>query len=310
MTRRDFFVTQNNLTKPDTRLQTYRANIGGPIVRDKAHSFYNLERVMVNRANSISIPSHPELNASPVTKDRVWNTLMRLDHQLSRNNTWTVRWLRESSPQLNQIVPYPPPFAGAHAAHVVGERLARGVRRRPDGGRHANTVLSNTRLNTVRFNFTREDVAFANPGFNGNGQDQAALDPQLVFLTFVDQQSNVAQARVNDAYQIDDTMSWFIAGHWRRARPEVRRAVRVRRRALDAQDNLNGTFFFRSDAPFNAANPATYPERLQVRVPGAELLPESALRLGRSRRTNGGSPPAPPSAWAPLRHRGAAVRRA
>jgi hypothetical protein len=50
-----------------------------------------------------------------VTKDRVWNTLLRVDHQLSSNNTWTVRWLRESSPQLNQIVPYVPPFAGATA---------------------------------------------------------------------------------------------------------------------------------------------------------------------------------------------------
>src|SRR5206468_5449010 len=66
MTRPDFFVKQNGLTKPDTRLQTYRANIGGPIVRDKAHFFGNVERVMVNRPNSITIPSHPEFNGSPV----------------------------------------------------------------------------------------------------------------------------------------------------------------------------------------------------------------------------------------------------
>jgi len=268
MTRRDFFVTQNGLTKPDTQLQTYRANIGGPIVRDKAHAFFNVERVMVNRANSISIPSHPELNDSPVTKDRVWNTLLRGDHQLSRNNTWTVRWLRESSPQLNQIVPYLPPFAGAQTL----TSSARASREESDIDQtvvvSANTVLSNTRLNTVRFNFTRENVAFANPGFNSNGQDQAALEPQLVFLTFVDQQSNVAQARVDNAYQIDDTLSWFIAG--RGGEHDVKFGVQyeyVGARST-AQDNLNGTFFFRSDAPFNAADPATYPERLQVRVPG------------------------------------------
>jgi hypothetical protein len=35
------------------------------------------------------------------------------------------------------------------------------------------------------------------------------------------------------------------------------------------QDNLNGIFFMRSDQPFSAADPRTYPERLQVRVPGA-----------------------------------------
>jgi outer membrane receptor protein involved in Fe transport len=36
-----------------------------------------------------------------------------------------------------------------------------------------------------------------------------------------------------------------------------------------AQDNLNGTFTFRTDTPFSAADPRTYPERLSVRVPGA-----------------------------------------
>ena len=75
-----------------------------------------------------------------------------------------------------------------------------------------NSVIGKNRLNTFRVNFTQEDVAFANPNFNGNGQDQAALMPTLVYTSFVDQQSNVAQARVNDAYQIDDTMSWFISG--------------------------------------------------------------------------------------------------
>jgi hypothetical protein len=268
MTKRDFFVTQNHLTKPDTQLQTYRANLGGPIVRDKAHGFFNIERVMVNRANSITIPSHPEFNASPVTQDRVWNTLLRFDHQLSRDHTWSVRWLRESSPQLNQIVPYLPPFAGAQNLPVT----TNASREEHDVDQtvvvSANSVLSNSRLNTARFNFTREDVAFANPGFNGNGQDQAALNPQLVYLTFVDQQNNVAQARVDNAYQLDDTLSWFIT---KRGEHDVKMGVQyeyVGARST-AQDNLNGTFFFRSDSFFNANAPATYPERLQIRVPGA-----------------------------------------
>ena len=61
-------------------------------------------------------------------------------------------------------------------------------------------------------NWTQEDVSFANANFNGNGQDQRCC-PQLNYLTFVDQQNAVAQARVNDAYQIEDTMSWYITGH-------------------------------------------------------------------------------------------------
>ena len=166
-------------------------------------------------------------------------------------------------------MPYLPPFAGAQNLPVT----TNASREEHDVDQtvvvSANTVLGNTRLNTIRVNFTREDVAFANPGFNGNGQDQAALDPQLVFLTYVDQQNNVAQARVNDAYQIDDTMSWFITGHGGSHDLKFGLQYQYVGARSTAQDNLNGTFFFRSDAAFNAASGSTYPERLQIRVPNA-----------------------------------------
>ncbi len=268
LTRKDFFVKQNLLTKPDTQLQTYRANLGGPIVRDRAHFFFNVERVMINRANTVTIPSHPEFNSSPVTQDRVWNTLARFDQQLNVNNTWAVRWLRESSPQLNQIVPV-----------VLTVPIAVTLPVTPNASREENdvdqtvvatlnSVLGHNRLNTVRVNFTQEDVSFANANFNANGQDQAALKPQLNYLTFVDQQSSVAQARVNDAYQIDDTLSWFIAGRGGDHDLKFGGQYEYVGAQSTAQDNLNGTFTFRSDLPFSATDPRTYPERLQVRVPG------------------------------------------
>jgi hypothetical protein len=268
LTSKDFFVKQNNLTKPSTQLQTYRANLGGPIVRDKAHFFANVERVMIDRASSITIPAHPELNSSPVTEDRVWNTLFRFDHQLNANNTWAVRWLRESSPQLNQIVPVvltvpvavtlPVTEAASREENDVDQTVVATL----------NTVMGSNRLNTFRVNFTQEDVSFANPGFNTNGQDQSALLPQLNYLTFVDQQSNVAQARVNNAYQIDDTMSWFISGKGGSHDLKFGAQYEYVGARSTAQDNLNGTFTFRTDLPFSASDPRTYPERLQIRVPG------------------------------------------
>ena len=269
MTKPDFFVKQNGLTKPDTQLQTYRANIGGPVVRDKAHFFFNVERVMVDRATTITIPARPEFNASPVTQDRVWNTLARFDHQLNANNTWAVRWLRESSPQLNQIIPVVfngNPITGTFPVTQNASREEIDVDQTVVAT--LNSVMGSNRLNTFRVNFTQEDVAFANPNFNGNGQDQTALMPTLVYTSFVDQQSNVAQARVNDAYQIDDTMSWFISGRGGSHDLKFGGQYEYVGARSTAQDNLNGTFFFRSDQNFNAADPRTYPDRLQIRVPG------------------------------------------
>jgi hypothetical protein len=269
LTKKDYFVKQNGLNKPDTQLQTYRANLGGPIVRDKAHFFFNVERVMVDRATSITIPARPEFNASPVTQDRVWNTLLRFDHQLNASNTWAVRWLRESSPQLNQIVPVVynnNPITGTFPVTEDASREENDVDQTIVAT--LNSVIGKNRFNTFRVNFTQEDVSFANPNFNGNGQDQAALMPTLVFTSFVGQQSNVAQARVNDAYQIEDTMSWFISG---RGSHDLKFGAQYEYvgASSTAQDNLNGTFFFRSDQDFNASDPRTYPDRLQIRVPGA-----------------------------------------
>ena len=52
-----------------------------------------------------------------------------------------------------------------------------------------------------------------------------------------------------------------------------------------AQDNANGIFLFRTDAPFNASDFRTYPERLQIRVHGSDLrsggLAERCREAGR-----------------------------
>jgi Carboxypeptidase regulatory-like domain/TonB dependent receptor-like, beta-barrel/TonB-dependent Receptor Plug Domain len=261
LTSRDFFVVQNNLAKPETQQQQFGGTIGGPIVRDKAHFFFSVERVRVDRATTINIAARPEFNTATTTKDRVLNTILRFDQQVNTNNTWGVRWLRESSPQMNQVVP------------VMGRQVTLNAAREETDVDQTTvgtlgSVIGNSRLNTVRVAFTRENVSFGNPGFNSNGRRQVELAPTLQYLTFVDQQSEVAQARINNAYSFDDTLSWFIPH--RGGNHDVRFGIQYQLTEVDNtnQGTLNGFFTFRGDEAFNAALPATYPERLQIRVPG------------------------------------------
>lgn len=263
LTAKDFFVEQNRLAKPDTRFGQFGATLGGPVVKDKAHFFASVERVVIDDARTINIPARPEFNDSPTTKTRVWNTLVRFDHQVSPRLTWNVRWLRESSPQFNQIVPQgnpalPVTLAAAREEADVDQTVVAAL----------NATLGNTRFNAFRVTFTQEDVAFANPGFNGNGQQQDQLPPTLRFLTFADQQSDVAQSRVNNAYQFEDTFSWFVPGA--KGDHNLRAGVQYEYVSIDfkSQDNANGTFSFRTNGPFNPADFRTYPERLSIRVPG------------------------------------------
>src|SRR5262249_32326005 len=80
--------------------------------------------------------------------------------------------------------------------------------------------------------------------------------------------SEVAQARVDDAWQFNDTFNWYANKHDMKFGIEYER---VKEHAV-AQDNMNGTFTFLTNNPFNAADPATYPVRFSIRVPGASDL--------------------------------------
>ena len=259
-TQKDFFVKQKGTAKPDTKFVQYVANLGGPIVQDKLHFFVNVERVENDRPNPITIPARPEI-VEPTTQDRVWNSLVRVDHQINASNTWAARWLRESSPQLNQII----------ALNNGNPVTPAASREESDVDQTAvlqyDLVAGNSRVNTARLTWTQENVAFANPGFNGNGRNQAALPPTLDFLSYRDQQANTAQSRVDDAWQLNDTFNWYMNRHDMKFGVEYERA----KEHAVGQDNLNGTFSFRTNS-FDPNNFSTYPERLQITVPGASDL--------------------------------------
>jgi hypothetical protein len=258
LTERDYFARLNNLPKPDTAQQQFGGTIGGPIVRNRAHFFFSLERVRIDEGITINVPARPEFNTTTTEATRVWNTVVRADHQLTNNNAWGVRWLREASPQFNQIIGDVTLDAAREEADVDQTLVG-----------SLNSVLGNTRVNSLRLAWTQEDVSFANPCFNANGRVQANCEPTLAFSTFTTQQSNTAQARVNDAYQLEDTLSWFIPG--RHGDHDIKAGVQLQHSQSrnDTQDNLNGTFSFsRSNDPFDPANPFTYPDRFSIRVPG------------------------------------------
>jgi len=105
LTAKDYFAKKNNLDKPDTKEQQFGGTFGGPIIHDKLHFFGSVERVLIDNDVTINIPARPEFNKTTAIKDRVWNTVVRGDHQINANNTWGVRWLRDSTPQLNKARP-------------------------------------------------------------------------------------------------------------------------------------------------------------------------------------------------------------
>ncbi|MBA2302680.1 MAG: hypothetical protein H0W08_08605 [Acidobacteria bacterium] len=155
MTAIDYFAEKNGNPKPDTSQLQWGGTLGGPVIRDRAHFFASLERVTIDEGITINIPARPELNATSVEKTRVWNTIVRFDHQVTANNTWGVRWLRENSPQFNQIIG-DVALGAAREENDVDQTVITSL----------NSVVGNSRVNTVRLGCTQEDVSFGNPCFN------------------------------------------------------------------------------------------------------------------------------------------------
>ena len=151
-------------------------------------------------------------------------------------------------------------------------------------------MLSNTKVNTLRVTWTRENVTFANACFNGNGRDLAQCQPTLPYQDFIDQQDNTGQARINDGIGVDDTLAWFLPG--KRGDHDIKVGVQYVYSGAqnENQGNLNGTFAFgQNNADFDPANPRTYPDRFTH--PRRRAEPASTRRRTTSpasRRTSGG----------------------
>ena len=65
LTAESFFVKRDDLDKPDTKQHQWGGNVGGPIVKNKANYFFNLERIANDRGNVVVIPQRPDLELEP-----------------------------------------------------------------------------------------------------------------------------------------------------------------------------------------------------------------------------------------------------
>ena len=270
LTAEDYFVHQNNLAKPTTTKREWGGVVGGPIVRNKAHFFFSLERQVDNPNRTRVFSEGPSYDFS-IAEDRTsFNTLIRFDHQISRSHSWAVRWLRETAPQWYTI----PNRATmeSYQDETDLDQTAVGT---------LTSVFGDSMVNTVRIARTWEHWWHGNECFRAQGPNggnegftfgdeaqgrQALCLPQLNYLQFLAQASTEAQGPWDSNYQVEDDFSWFVPG--KKGDHEIKFGARYNYTELErvSQINENGTFTFNTNLAFDPANPRTYPERLAIRM--------------------------------------------
>jgi len=258
VTAKDFFVAQNNLAKPETAQKDWGGTLGGPVKKNKAHFFYSLDRILYAEGRSNTFASRPELNYSNTQTMKLWNHMVRFDHQINANNSWNARYLVEYSPTYNRVA----------GRWTLASRDQEFDIDRTTGGSW-NTIFGNNRFNQVRVGYTYEKNGFT-PKEVQDGVPMTELAPTLSMLTFTDGTRNGALFRMDNAYEVSETYTQYIP-QWAGGDHDVKMGAQFIYSQIELPDqtDMNGRFSFATDKAFNPADPSTYPERLFIRVPAS-----------------------------------------
>ena len=256
MTSKDIFVDQQGRDKPDTQNMRYGATLGGPIVRDKMHYFVSYEKQDRDEGRSYSYPTRPDMSFSTVQVTRMQNLMGRLDHQLNANNTYSVRFLWDHQPTINQ--PLGNPTIDTLSQDKDNDWTLVG---------NYNRLFGSTKLYNMRLALVHEKPVRGQQLYQETG-DWTLAPPSLVFQSFTAQADiNRADFRNMNSYGFDNTFSWFISGAGGSHDLKFGSQYVYGEHFEEFQRFMNGAFRFFSDRAFNAADPYSYPERLEIRVP-------------------------------------------
>ena len=258
MTAPTYFARLAGEGESETDKHQYGGTFGGPIVRDKLHFFSSFERYVVGTGLTNVFPTRPELNWSAKEGLNGRNYMIRVDHQINANNTYTARYLTERQPNRDLLTGERATLSTANYELDIDQTASIAY----------NRVIGTRALNTVRASIETEDIQRgAEPGDFLETNRKDLEPPVLRFLNFDEQGHTNGQHRNAQAPGLDNTFSLFVPG--KRGDHDLKFGFQYlyARNRLSEQGSMNGVFSFPGDRPFNAADPSTYPERLSIRVP-------------------------------------------
>ncbi len=284
LTAYDYFVAQDPALQaakdqePSSKKE-FGGVIGGPILRDRAHFFFSLERQLVAPGRTKVFATRPELNFTHVENWTAWNTLIRFDHQVNAGNTWAFRWLRELAPQFDLL--------GGRQATLHAQEDETDNDQTYVGS--WTSVIGSSKVNTFRVSATREQYWRGNPCWRDLGGFGAPADQfgtlqsqcrvQYNFDTFTDNQLSSARGNTDNHWSYSDTFSWFVPDTM--GDHDLKFGTTLHNTWMNwrNQSTQNGQFNFNTDRVFDQDDYSTWPERLYIRAGGQLEVPHRFYTL-------------------------------
>lgn len=253
--------------KPDERTMQSGFAIGGPIVRDRAHFYFTLERDYEKIAGQKRFPAA----AAPLAKDMLGefsvtakNYFARGDLQLSEKNFINVRWVLETAPSRGEGFNTNTETIDAQGWESDWDQLFSGSYTSVLSDRASNVLRVGRigeQLGTGAQTFFDDDVTFI--GFGG--RNPFTLGQRNVHPSYITGRGGEGLNTRIRTYTVDESFSYFVpslAGeHTFKVGGGLSYNQSPPRGAVSS-----GTYQFRSDTPYDPANAATYPFQFDITV--------------------------------------------
>ncbi|HEU5258283.1 MAG TPA: TonB-dependent receptor [Vicinamibacterales bacterium] len=254
--------------KPDERtLQTGFA-LGGPVLRDRAHFYFTVERDHEDIAGQKRFPAA----AAPLARDmvgafsvRATNYFGRGDVQINPRNIFSVRWVLETAPTRGEGFNTNTETIDAQAWESDWDHLISGT---------YMAVVNDRATNVLRVGRISEELGTgAQAFFDGDvkqigfaGRDPLSIGQRNVHASYITGKGGEGLNTRIRTYVLDESFSYFA--------PQLFGGEHNFKVGGGASFNempprttfSSGTFQFRGDAPYNPADPSTFPFQFNVTV--------------------------------------------
>jgi len=253
--------------KPDEMTRQFGFSVGGPVLRNRAHFYFALEKDHEDIAGPKRFPAA----AAPLARDfvgtfsvRASNYFGRGDVQLNPSNLINVRWLLETAPTRGEGFNTNIQTIDAQEWESDWDHLVSGA---------YTALLSSRASNVIRLGRIGEELGTGAQAFFASdvkqigfaGRDPFSIGQRNDHPSYITGKGGVGANTLIRTYVIDEAFSYFLpewrGSHTFKAGGGLSFNHMPPRTMMDS-----GVFTFRSDASYNPADPSTHPVQFDVLV--------------------------------------------
>ena len=254
--------------KPEERTLQAGFAIGGPIIKNRAHFYFTLEKDNEDIAGQKRFPAA----AAPLARDfvgafevRASNYFGRGDLQISERNFVNVRWVLETAPTRGEGFNTNNQTPDAQTWESDWDHLVSGT---------YTSVLTDRASNVIRVGRIGESLGTGAQAFFDDdvnqigfaGRDPFSIGQQNTHPSYITGRGGEGLNTRIRTYVFDEAFSYFVPSllggeHTFKVGGGVGFHQMPPRTTFSS-----GTFQFRTDAPYNPNDPATYPFQFDVTV--------------------------------------------